>query len=195
MGLNTAEGYNAIDQILVWLHSLPFWIIIEQYSENKKKSITTRNSSWTTDLCFIIINIKLSISTISSCFTQHTFANFLPTTPPHRVQKWIRSRHDSMHKQLIPTQAKGDSNTHQTQAAAPISLLIRVIHTFWHFGHLILTGYLEKEASLGYFPLSLGTFYAFLLLDDWGGWESYCWEGTSLALWLMIGYCFYPKPP
>lgn len=40
----------------------------------------------------------------------------------------------------MPTQAKGESKTHQTQAAAPISLFILVTETALHLGQRILIG-------------------------------------------------------
>ena len=71
---------------------------------------------------------------------QQTLACFLPTTVPHRLQKCTLSLQDSMQRQLIPKQAKGDSKTHHTQAAGPNSELILVIETALHLWHLILTG-------------------------------------------------------
>jgi hypothetical protein len=73
-------------------------------------------------------------------YDQQTLANFFPTTAPQRVQKCILSLHDSKHRQLIPAQAKGASRTHQTQAAAPISLFILVMQTLLHFGQRIFMG-------------------------------------------------------
>jgi hypothetical protein len=55
----------------------------------------------------------------------------------------------------MPAQAKGASKTHQTQAAAPISLFMRVMQTLLHLGHRIFMGYFDVLASDGYLPLSL----------------------------------------
>lgn len=54
----------------------------------------------------------------------------------------------------MPIQAKGDSKTHHTQAAAPNSELILVIETAPHFGQRTLIGYIELLASEGYLPVS-----------------------------------------
>lgn len=64
---------------------------------------------------------------------QQTFANFLPTTFPHLVQKWILSLQESIQRHANPDIANGNNNTHQTQEAAPSSDCIRVTPTLWHF--------------------------------------------------------------